>query len=104
MIFDKLVDKYLDKNGFIKVPKSWSEDYRDLVNKTRETNKALREIAREYNNLLREFANEKSIAWLKEALTELKLDAKGLNKEELIDRYVEAYAVNFEDDTDEEVK
>lgn len=104
MIIDKIVKRHLDKNGFIKVPKSWADDYKGLVDKKREADRVLRELGREYNTLLKEFASEKSVAWLKESLGELKYDVKSLNKEQLIDLYVETFSVLFEDDTDEEVK
>lgn len=104
-MLDKWIDKRLDKDGFMRVPKSWSEDYKDLVEKNCETHKIVREIAREYNTLLREFANEKTVNWLKNTLKEIGIECKTVHdKEDLVNLYVEAYAVNFEDDTEEEIK
>lgn len=104
-MLDKWIDKQLKKDGFMRVPMSWSEDYKSLVEKKQTTDKMIREIAREYNTLLREFAEEKSITWLKENLTEVGISFdKSSSKEDLINLYVNAYIVNFEDDIEEEVK
>lgn len=103
-MLENFIDKHLEKQGFMRVPITWSNDYRELVEKKSSVDRLVRELAREYNVLLRELATEKPIAWLKETLKELDVDIKGLNKEELIDLYVETYEVSFEDDTEEEIK
>ena len=100
---DKRIDKRLKKDGFMRVPTFWWEDYKQLTEKNQALSKILREIGREYNTLLEEFANEKSITWLKNALKEINIETKEVNKENLIKLYVEAFAVNFEDDIEEEI-
>lgn len=101
---DKWIDKRLEKDGFIRVPTSWKEDYKNLAEKNQGTAKILREIAREYNTLLKEFAEEKTVNWLKNTLKEIGIECKTVHdKEDLVKLYVEAYAVNFEEDTEEEV-
>lgn len=101
---DKRIDKRLKKDGFMRVPTFWREDYKQLTEKNQALSKILREIGREYNTLLEEFANEKSITWLKNALKEINIETKEVNKENLIKLYVEAFAVNFEDDIEEEIR
>ena len=104
-MLDKWIDKQLKKDGFMRVPISWREDYKSLVEKKQTTDKMIREIGREYNNLLKEKKKKKSISWLKDALTEVGISFdKGVSKEDLINLYVNAYMVNFEDDIEEEVK
>lgn len=102
-MLDKWIDNRLEKDGFMRVPTSWREDYKQLAEKNQTLSKVLREIGREYNTLLEEFANEKSITWLKNALKEINIETKEVNKENLIKLYVEAFAVNFEDDIEEEI-
>lgn len=102
-MLDKWIDNRLEKDGFMRVPTSWREDYKQLVEKNQTLSKVLREIGREYNTLLEEFANEKSITWLKNSLKEINIETKEVNKENLIKLYVEAFAVNFEDDIEEEI-
>lgn len=103
-MLEKMIDKHLKKQGFIRVPASWTDDYKELVHKKTLGDRIIREIGREYNQLLKEFAEDKSQKWLKEELEELKIDINGLDKEGLINKYVEAFSVTFEDDFNEEVK
>lgn len=103
-MLENFIDKQLKKQGFIRVPISWTDDYKSLVEKNMASDKMLRIIGKEYNVLLEELANEKPITWLKEALQEIDVNTKGLNKEELIKLYVDTYAVEFDDDTEEEIK
>lgn len=103
-MLENLIDKHLEKQGFMRVPKSWSEDYKNIANKKLATDKVLRELGREYNALLKDFAESKTQKWLKEDLEEIGIDVSGLNKEELIQKYIDAYEVSFGEDFDEEVK
>lgn len=103
-MLENLIDRHLEKQGFMRVPKSWSEDYKNIANKKLATDKVLRELGREYNALLKDFAESKTQKWLKEDLEEIGIDVSGLNKEELIQKYIDAYEVSFGEDFDEEVK
>ena len=103
-MLEKMIDKHLKKQGFIRVPASWTDDYKGLVHKKTLGDRMIREIGKEYNQLLKEFAEDKSQKWLKEELEELKIDINGLDKEGLINKYVEVFSVTFEDDFNEEVK
>lgn len=104
-MLDKIIEKRLQKEGFIKVPKSWAEDFKELVEKNRVLNRTVREIAREYDNLLRELAEGKSASWLKKELKEVGIEVeKQQSKEELVESYLNTFQINFDDDTDEEVE
>jgi alanyl-tRNA synthetase len=103
-MLDNWIDKRLEKQGFIRVPKSWTEDYRQLTEKNDAINRLFRELGREYNNTLRELAEAKGSKYIKEALAEIDIDTTGIKKEDLIELYVNTFAVTFEDDYDMEVK
>lgn len=103
-MLDNFIDKRLDKQGFMKVPKSWSKDYVELVEKHRTLNKVLRVLGEEYNEVLRELAECKGVKWIKDALKEIGVEMKkGINNEELIELYLDTFKVDFEEDTDEEI-
>lgn len=103
-MIENLIDKHLKKQGFIRVPASWSDDYRGLVEKHSTVTKLVRELGREYNEILRELAECKGSSWIKNTLTELGVEFdKNVNKEELIKLYVQTFQVEFEDDFDEEI-
>ena len=55
-MIENLIDKHLKKQGFIRVPASWSDDYKRLVEKHSAVSKVVRELGREYNEILRELA------------------------------------------------
>lgn len=104
-MLENIIDKHLEKQGFIRVPKSWPKDYQDLVEKHRMLNKVLRELGREYNEILQELAENKGPKWIKDSLKEIGVKVeKGINEEALIDLYLETFKVEFEDDSDEEIK
>lgn len=103
-MLDNWIDKRLEKQGFIRVPKSWTEDYRQLTEKNDSINRLFRELGREYNATLRELAEAKGPKYIKEALNEIDIDTTGIKKEDLIELYVNTFAVTFEDDYDMEVK
>lgn len=103
-MLDNLIDKRLEKQGFIRVPKSWTEDYRQLTEKNDAINRLFRELGREYNETLGELAEAKGPKYIKEALAEIDIDTTGIKKEDLIELYVNTFAVTFEDDYDMEVK
>ena len=94
-MLENWIDKHLKKQGFMRVPESWSKDYRDITEKKLATDKLIRALGEEYNTLLKEFAEGKNIQWLKENLAEVEIDTKGLNKEQLIEAYVNAFKVDF---------
>ena len=101
-MIDKLINKYLTKQNFIKVPMSWAEDYKNLFEKHQGLNKIIRTVASEYNFLLREYAECQSVKWLKEALEEVgAIIPIGNSKEDLIDCYVETFKVEFAEDKEE---
>lgn len=103
-MIENLIDKHLKKQGFIRVPTSWSDDYKRLVEKHSAVSKVVRELGREYNEILRELAECKGSTWIKDALKELGVEfKKDINKEELINLYVQTFQVEFEDDFDEEI-
>ena len=52
-MIENLIDKHLKKQGFIRVPASWSDDYKRLVEKHSAVSKVVRELGREYNEILR---------------------------------------------------
>ncbi len=103
-MLDNWIDKRLEKQGFIRVPKSWTDDYKQLTEKNNAINRLFRELGREYNETLRELAEAKGPKYIKEALNEIDIDTTGINKEDLIELYVNTFAVTFEDDYDMEVK
>lgn len=103
-MLDNWIDKRLEKQGFIRVPKSWTDDYKQLAEKNDAINRLFRELGREYNATLRELAEAKGPKYIKEALDEIDIDTTGIKKEDLIELYVNTFAVTFEDDYDMEVK
>ena len=103
-MLDNWIDKRLEKQGFIRVPKSWTDDYKQLTEKNDAINRLFRELGREYNATLRELAEVKGPKYIKEALNEIDIDTTGIKKEDLIELYVNTFAVTFEDDYDTEVK
>lgn len=103
-MLDNWIDKRLEKQGFIRVPKSWTDDYKQLAEKNDAINRLFRELGREYNATLRELAEAKGPKYIKEALNEIDIDTTGIKKEDLIELYVNTFAVTFEDDYDMEVK
>lgn len=103
-MLDNWIDKRLEKQGFIRVPKSWTDDYKQLTEKNDAINRLFRELGREYNATLRELAETKGPKYIKEALNEIDIDTTGIKKEDLIELYVNTFAVTFEDDYDMEVK
>lgn len=103
-MLDNWIDKRLEKQGFIRVPKSWTDDYKQLTGKNDAINRLFRELGREYNATLRELAEAKGPKYIKEALNEIDIDTTGIKKEDLIELYVNTFAVTFEDDYDTEVK
>lgn len=103
-MLDNLIDKRLEKQGFIRVPKSWTDDYKQLTEKNDAINRLFRELGREYNATLKELAEAKGPKYIKEALNEIDIDTTGIKKEDLIELYVNTFAVTFEDDYDMEVK
>ena len=75
-MIENLIDKHLKKQGFIRVPASWSDDYKRLVEKHSAVSKVVRELGREYNEILRELAECKGSTWIKNALKELGVEFK----------------------------
>lgn len=101
-MLEKWIDKHLEKHGFIKVPKGWNDDYKELINKNQGISKLLRELGREYNTLLGDYAKTMTKKAIKDELTEMKIDFTA--EDDLVNLYVKTYGINFEDDTDIEVK
>ena len=84
-MIENLIDKHLKKQGFIRVPASWSDDYKRLVEKHSAVSKVVRELGREYNEILRELAECKGSTWIKNALKELGVEELGaVRAEEMV--------------------
>lgn len=104
-MLENLIDKHLKKQGFIRVPITWTEDYKSLMDKKLKGDALIREIGREYNILLEDFTKTKTQKWLKEQLEDIKINTNNLStKEDLINEYLNAFKINFEDDFEEEIK
>lgn len=101
-MIDKIIDAHLEKQGFTRVPSSWTEDYRRIVEKLRLSNRTLREIGREYNTLLQEHAHTLSVKAIKAELKDIDISTTNIKGEELVELYVNTFAINFEDDTETE--
>ncbi len=104
-MLDKIINKHLERQGFMKVPKSWANDYKSLGDKHLEMTHIVREIGTQYNELLREFAEISDNKYLISILEEIKIDVTGIkrDREKLINLYVEAFSITFEDDIEEEI-
>lgn len=103
-MLDKFIGRRLEKQGLMVIPKSWADDYKELVEKNKELHRIVREIAREYDNLLQELAEHKTISELKKELEEIGIEGNSNSKKELVETYINTFKINFDDDTDEEVK
>lgn len=103
-MLDKFIKRRLEKQGLIVIPKSWADDYKELVEKNKELHRIIREIAREYDNLLQELAEHKTVSELKKELEEIGIKGNSNSKKELVEAYINTFKINFDDDTDEEVK
>ena len=103
-MLDKFIGRRLEKQGLMVIPKNWADDYKELVEKNKELHRIVREIAREYDNLLQELAEHKTISELKRELEEIGIEGNSNSKKELVESYINAFKINFDDDTDEEVK
>lgn len=102
-MIDKIIDTHLEKQGFIRVPSSWTEDYKTTVDKLRASNQMIREIGREYNMLLSELAHIVGVKHLRDALKEIEIDVTGIKGEELIKLYIDTFAITFDEDYELEV-
>ncbi len=103
-MLDKFIGRRLEKQGLMVIPKNWADDYKELVEKNKELHRIIREIAREYDNLLQELAEHKTISELKRELEEIGIEGNNNSKKELVEAYINTFKINFDDDTDEEVK
>ena len=103
-MLDKFIGRRLEKQGLMVIPKNWADDYKELVEKNKELHRIVREIAREYDNLLQELAEHKTISELKRELEEIGIEGNNNSKKELVEAYINTFKINFDDDTDEEVK
>lgn len=104
-MINKIIDKYLEKEGFTRVPKTWINSYRELYEKHELAHKLCREIGKEYNILLKEFAEGKTIKYLKDSLKDINVECDNVNeKEKLVELYVNSLKVTFEDDHEEVIE
>ena len=103
-MISKWICKRLDKQGLMVVPKSWADDYADVVTKKEVLHKVIRDIGREYNKLLKDYANIATEKALKNDLKEAHVETKGIKGQDLINLFAETFRIEFEEDTEEEVK
>ena len=103
-MISKWICKRLDKQGLMVVPKSWAGDYADVVTKKEVLHKVIRDIGREYNKLLKDYANIAPEKALKHDLKDAHVETKGIKGQDLINLFVETFRIEFEEDTEEEVK
>lgn len=101
---DKRIEKYLNKNGFTKVPTSWPKEMQSIGDKYDNAIQTLRVIGQEYNELLKDYAQKLTGAELKKILESIDVQdlPKGKDKLELV--YIDTFKINFEDDKEEKVK
>ena len=103
-MLENFIDKHLKKQGFVRVPESWTKDYQELVQKYKTLSLTVRDISREYNSALEEILEAKGPNYARSALNDLDINTDGIKDEEVLDVYMSTFGVSFDDDTDEEVK
>lgn len=96
-MLNNLIDKILKKQGFIRVPESWPNDYKAVVRKNQEANKLIDELVKQHNLMLEQLASAKGVKYIRDALDELGIDhSKKKTKKDLLKMFMEAFALEEE--------